>query len=85
MSIEMFYSRPMSTESLHIIPERIETQIINEGALKQKISQDIRPKRTCIKSLNKRLIESQKKDKIKNTILICTVFFSIGIFGFILG
>jgi hypothetical protein len=75
----------MSTESIHRTPKIVKTQITNEGILEQKIYQDIRPKRTCIKDLNKKLIENQKKDKIKNTILICTVFFSIGIFGFILG
>ena len=75
----------MSTESLHRIPERIETQITNEGALKQNFSYYIKPKRTCIKDLNKRLIESQKKDKIKNTVILCTIFFSIGALGFIVG
>ena len=81
----MFYYRLMSTESLHSTPEGIETQIANEDVLKQKISQVVRPKRTCIKNLNKRLIESQKKDKIKNTVILCTIFFSIGAFGFIIG
>ena len=75
----------MSTEILNRTPEGIETQISNEGVLKQNISHDIRPKRTCIKNLNKRLIESQKKDKIKNTVILCTIFFSIGAFGFIIG
>ena len=75
----------MSTEILNRTPEGIETQITNEGVLKQSISRDIRPKRTCIKNLNKRLIESQKKDKIKNTVILCTIFFSIGAFGFIIG
>ena len=81
----MLYYQPMSTESIHGTAKIVKTQITNEGILEQKIYQDIRPKRTCIKDLNKKLIENQKKDKIKNTILICTVFFSIGIFGFILG
>jgi hypothetical protein len=81
----MLYYQPMSTESIHKTPKIVKTQITNEGILEQKIYQDIRPKRTCIKDLNKKLIENQKKDKIKNTILICTVFFSIGIFGFIIG
>ena len=75
----------MSTESIHRTPKIVKTQITNEGILEHKIYQDLRPKRTCMKDLNKKLIENQKKDKIKNTILICTVFFSIGIFGFILG
>ena len=75
----------MSTESIHTTPKIVKTQITNEGILEHKIYQDIRPKRTCIKDLNKKLLENQKKDKIKNTILICTVFFLIGIFGFIIG
>lgn len=75
----------MSTESLNRTPEGIKMPITNESVLKQSISHDIRPKRTCIKHLNKRLIESQKKDKIKNTIILCTIFFSIGAFGFIFG
>ena len=81
----MLYYQLMSTESIHTTPKIVKTQITNEGILEQKIYQDIRPKRTCIKDLNKKLIENQKKDKIKNTIFICTVFFSIGIFGFIIG
>ncbi|MDA9606092.1 hypothetical protein N9S36_00935 [bacterium] len=72
-------------ENLHKTLEGIETSITNEGVLKQSTSLDIRPKRTCIKNLNKRLIESQKKDKIKNTVILCTIFFSIGAFGFIVG
>ena len=75
----------MSAENLHRTTEGIETPIANESVLKQNFSHDIKPKRTCIKNLNKRLIESQKKDKIKNTVILCTIFFSIGAFGFIFG
>ena len=81
----MLYYQLMSTESIHGTPKIVKTQITNEGILEQKIYQDIRPKRTCIKNLNKRLIESKKKDKIKNTVILCTIFFSIGAFGFIIG
>jgi len=75
----------MSAENLHRTTKGIETPIANESVLKQNFSNDIKPKRTCIKNLNKRLNESQKKDKIKNTIILCTIFFSIGALGFIVG
>ena len=65
----MVYYQPMSTESLHRTPEIVKTQITNEGILEQKIYQDIRPKRTCIKDLNKKLIENQKKIKLKTPYL----------------
>ena len=75
----------MSDENLHRTTEEIETPIANESVLKQNFSRYIQPKRTCIKNLNKKLIESQKKDKIKKTAILCTIFFSIGAFSFIVG
>ena len=42
-------------------------------------------KRTCVNALNQRLYDSQKKDKIKNRAIIFTIFFSVGIIGFIAG
>jgi glutaminase len=42
-------------------------------------------KRTCVNALNQRLYNSQKKDKFKNRAIIFTIFFSVGIIGFIAG
>ena len=42
-------------------------------------------KRTCVNALNQRLYNIQKKDKIKNRAIIFTIFFSVGIIGFIAG
>ena len=42
-------------------------------------------KKTCINALNQRLYNLQKKDKIKNRAIMFTIFFSVGIIGFIAG
>ena len=77
----------MSTESLHRTPEtNNETPMFNEGVLKQDHTLVInKPKRTCVISLKQKLYNSQKKDKIKNRAIIFTIFFSVGIIGFIAG
>ena len=74
----------MSMESLNRTPVKNETPVINnEGVLKQLSG--IRPKRTCINALNQRLYNSQKKDKLRNRSIIFTIFFTVGIIGFIVG
>jgi len=88
----------MSTESLHRTPEtNNETPMFNEGVLMQEHTLVIKPKgtsipertsipkRTCVISLKQKLYNSQKKDKIKNRAIIFTIFFSVGIIGFIAG
>ena len=83
----------MSTESFNRTPETKvnETPMFNDGVLKQEHTLVIKPKRTsitkktCIISLKQKLYDSQKKDKIKNRAIIFTIFFSVGIIGFIAG
>ena len=83
----------MSTESLNRTPEtnNNETPMSNEGVLKQepilvkKPNSINKPKRTCVNSLNQKLYNTQKKDKLKNRAIIFTLFFSVGIIGFIAG
>jgi hypothetical protein len=59
--------------------------IVNESSfvIKKKIIN--KTKKTCINALNQRLYNIQKKDKIKNRAIIFTIFFSVGIIGFIAG
>lgn len=59
--------------------------LVNESSfvIKKKIINTT--KRTCINTLNQRLYNIQKKDKIKNRAIIFTIFFSVGIIGFIAG
>jgi len=59
--------------------------LVNESSfvIKKKIINTT--KRTCINALNQRLYNIQKKDKIKNRAIILTIFFSVGIIGFIAG
>ena len=73
----------MSTESFNRTSGKIETPIVNEGVLKHVSS--IKPKRTCVNALNQRLYNSQKKDKLRNRSIIFTIFFTVGIIGFIVG
>ena len=73
----------MSTESLNRTSNNIETPI-NLDVLKQK-EKNQKSKRVCFNKLNHKLHVSQKKDKLRNTLIICSVFISIGLLGFIAG
>lgn len=75
----------MSTESLNGTPKEIETPIISDGVLKHVSTLENKPKRTCIKDLNQRLYNSQKKDKLRNRSIVFTLFVTVGIIGFIVG
>jgi hypothetical protein len=74
----------MSTESLNRTSNNIETPSINLDVLKQK-KEVQRSKKVCFNKLNHRLHVSQKKDKLRNTVIVCSVFLTIGILGFIVG
>ena len=74
----------MSTESLDRTSNNIETPSINLDVLKQK-KEVQRSKKVCVNQLNHRLHISQKKDKIRNTVIICSVFLTIGVLGFLVG
>ncbi len=73
----------MSTESLNRTSNNIETPI-NLDVLKQK-EKTQKSKRVCFNKLNHKLHVSQKKDKLRNTVIICSVFIAIGLLGFIAG
>ena len=51
--------------------------------MKKKETQ--KSKKVCFNKLNHKLHISQKKDKLKNTVIICSVFLTIGLLGFIVG
>ena len=74
----------MSTESFNRTSNSIETPSINLDVLKQK-KEVQRSKKVCFNKLNHRLHVSQKKDKLRNTVIVCSVFLTIGILGFIVG
>ena len=65
--------------------DNVNKSIVNEAALKQNFVKLNTSKKTCVNILNKRLYSSKKKDMIKNKVIIFSLFFSVGIFGFILG
>ena len=75
----------MSTESFNRTSNNIETPSINLDVLKQKKETQRSKKKVCVNQLNHRLHVSQKKDKIRNTVIICSVFLTIGVLGFIVG
>ena len=82
----------MSNESLYrtsdIIgtpSQSIETPRVNVDVLKQNTFKDNRAKRTCINTLNKRLHDSKKKDKLKNMVIVSSVLLSVGALSFIVG
>jgi hypothetical protein len=74
----------MSTESLNRTSSNIETPNINLDVLKLK-KETQKSKKVCVNKLNHRLHVSQKKDKLRNTVIVCSVFLTIGILGFIVG
>jgi hypothetical protein len=75
----------MSTESLNRTSNNIETPSINLDVLKQKKETQKSKRKVCVNQLNHRLHVSQKKDKIRNTVIIFSVFLTIGVLGFIAG
>ncbi len=77
----------MSTESLNRTSNVVETPIkVNVDVLKQKINiENIRTKRTCINDLKRKLHDSRKKDRFRNTIVACSILFSVGLISFIVG
>ena len=77
----------MSTESLNRTSNVVETPIkVNVDVLKQKINiENIRTKRTCINDLRRKLHDSRKKDRFRNTIIACSILFSVGLLSFIVG
>ncbi len=71
----------MSTESLNRTSKKVKIPEADLDVLsKDKIDQN-RKKRTCINALNQKLYAEQKKDKVKNTFIICVVIISVGLFG----
>ena len=71
----------MSTESLNRTSKEIKIPEADLDVLsKDKIDQN-KKKRTCINALNQKLYAEQKKDKAKNTFIICVVIISVGLFG----
>ena len=74
----------MSTESLNRTSNNIETPSVNLDVLKQK-KETQKSKKVCFNKLSQRLHISQKKDKLRNTVIICSVFLTIGAIGFIVG
>ena len=73
----------MSTESLKRTSDEIKTSNYDLDVLKQEEILKNQKKRTCINVLNQRLYDENRKDKVKHTIVVCVIVFSIGIFGFI--
>ena len=61
------------------------TNLVNETNFIKRTNLANKTKRTCVNALNQRLYNSQKKDKFKNRAIIFTIFFSVGIIGFIAG
>ena len=74
----------MSTVNLNRTSNNTETPSINLDVLKQK-KETQKSKKVCFNKLSQRLHISQKKDKLKNTVIICSVFLTIGALGFIVG
>jgi len=74
----------MSTENLNRISNNIETPNINIDVLNQNNSQSKRSKKLCIYTLNKRLVNSKKKEKFKNLFIVSLALLSVGATSFIL-
>ena len=76
----------MSTESLKRTSSRTETpsqmstttNVADMGVLKQTVSSKKFNKRVNIDTLKQRLLEEKKKEKVKRTIILSSVIFSLG-------
>ena len=73
----------MSTESLNRTSDEVKIPNADLDVLSKEKIVSNRPKRTCINALNQKLYAEQKRDKAKNTFIICVVIFSVGFFGLI--
>ena len=62
----------MSTESLNRTSNNTETPSINLDVLKQK-KETQKSKKVCFNKLSHRLHISQKKDKLRNTVIILSL------------
>tara|TARA_B100000579_G_C22448647_1_gene673254 strand:+ start:348 stop:575 length:228 start_codon:yes stop_codon:yes gene_type:complete len=71
----------MSTESLNRTSDEVKIPNADLDVLSKEKIVSNRPKRTCINALNQKLYAEQKKDKAKNTFIICVVIISVGLFG----
>ena len=80
----MCFITHMSTESFNRTSNINETPSINLDVLKQK-KENHKSKKVCFNKLNRRLHVSQKKDKLKNTVIIFSVFLTLGVLGFVVG
>ena len=74
----------MSTESFNRTSDNVQTPSIKLDVLKQK-KEIQKSKKVCFNKLSHRLHISQKKDKLRNTLIICSVFLTVGLLGFIVG
>ena len=74
----------MSTESFNRTSDNVQTPSIKLDVLKQK-KEIQKSKKVCFNKLSHRLHISQKKDKLRSTVIICSVFLTIGLLGFIVG
>ena len=74
----------MSTESFNRTSDNVQTPSIKLDVLNQK-KETQKSKKVCFNKLNHKLHISQKKDKLRNTVIICSVFLTIGLLGFIVG
>ena len=74
----------MSTESFNRTSDNVQTPSIKLDVLKQK-KEIQKSKKVCFNKLNHKLHISQKKDKLRNTLIICSVFLTVGLLGFIVG
>jgi hypothetical protein len=71
----------MSIESLNRTSKEVKIPDVDLDVLsKDKIDRNTK-KRTCINVLNQKLYSEQKKDRAKNTFIICVVIISVGLFG----
>ena len=71
----------MSTESLNRTSDEVKIPNADLDVLSKEKIVSNRPKRTCINALNQKLYAEQKRDKAKNTFIICVVIISVGLFG----
>ena len=75
----------MSAESLNRTSDHnLETPSINLNVLKRKKENQKPKKKVCVNQLNHRLHVSQKKDKFRNSVIIFSIFLTIGVMGFII-
>ena len=78
------FNRTANAIDLNKLPNIVEIPNVNLDVLNKKVEPKAR-KKVCINKLNHKLHVTQKKNKLINTVIISSIFLTVGLIGFVAG